>query len=353
MEQVNDEMWMLDLVSCPVFCVRENVIIKVNDAARPYMLEAGQKVLPLLATGQEEYAAFQGGSLCLTLTLAGQNHSATVTREKDFDVFSLEQSASSQVLQAMDLVARELRSPLSQLMAGISRLECQLQDSSALAPVNQGIYQVLRIVNNISDTNRFSAVENCRMQILNICGIVDEAFAAAAAVLEKAGYTLRYEGFPESVYCQTDKEILARGIQSILSNAVKFTPKGGMIDAVLTKRGSKLYLCVQDSGCGIPQEAKANLFHRYRRQPGVEEGRCGLGMGMSLISAAAAAHGGTVLVDHPGDAGTRITLSLAIRSSEVSQLRSTTVQVDYTGGYDPLLVELSESLPPSFYQREM
>lgn len=353
MEQINDEMWMLDLVSCPVFCVRKNVIIKVNDAARQYMLEAGQEVIPLLATGREEYAAFQSGSLYLTLTIAGQNHGAAVTREKDFDVFSLEQTADCQQLQAMDLVARELRSPLSQLMAGISRLEGRLQDPGALAPVNQGIYQVLRIVNNISDTSRFSNGENCRMQTLNICGVVDEAFAGAAAVLETAGYSLRYHGFPEPIYCQTDPEILKRGIQSILSNAVKFTPKGSTIDASLTKRGGKLYLCVQDSGSGIPQEVKVNLFRRYRRQPGVEEGRCGLGLGMSLISAAASAHGGTVLVDHPDGAGTRITMSLAIRTSESPQLHSTTLQVDYTGGYDPLLIELSESLPPSFYGKEI
>ena len=71
---------------------------------------------------------------------------------------------------------------------------------------------------------------------------------------------------------------------------------------------------------------------------------------MVLIRSAATHHGGTVLVDRPSGAGTRITMTLAIRKSDDSQLRSPICKIDYAGGRDRTLIELSECLPPDAYE---
>jgi hypothetical protein len=72
---------------------------------------------------------------------------------------------------------------------------------------------------------------------------------------------------------------------------------------------------------------------------------------MVLIRSAAAAHGGTVLMEHPEGMGARITMSLAIRQTS-GQLRSNVLMVDYAGERDHGLIELAESLPARLYEKE-
>ena len=67
MEEKKDTLGMLDLVIRPGFCVKENQIIKVNQAAGSLFITPGTDIRPLLLTGAEEYAAFTGGCLYLSL----------------------------------------------------------------------------------------------------------------------------------------------------------------------------------------------------------------------------------------------------------------------------------------------
>ena len=111
-----------------------------------------------------------------------------------------------------------------------------------------------------------------------------------------------------------------------------------------------LYLTVQDTGTGIPEALRGSLFSRYQRQPAIEDGRFGLGLGLVLVRSAAAHHGGTVLVDSPKGIGTRVTMTLAIRQDIPKGFRSPILRVDYSGERDHGLVELSDVLPAECYR---
>ena len=113
-----------------------------------------------------------------------------------------------------------------------------------------------------------------------------------------------------------------------------------------------VYFSVQDSGCGIEESFRGNLFSRYTREPGLEDSRHGIGLGLSLICSVAALHGGTVLVDHPLETGTRVTMTMAIRSGSSTTLHSPRIRVDYAGEWDHSLLELSDILPTSLYESQ-
>ena len=210
---------------------------------------------------------------------------------------------------------------------------------------------MLRIVGNMSDAYRYSKESQSHMEIRDICAIWDEFFSNSAQLIAHAGIKLQYTGLQESVYCLIDSEKLERAANNILSNAAKFCAKGSTIDVRLTRRGSMLYLSVQDDGSGIPQQLRSSVYSRFHRQPGIEDGRFGIGLGMVLIRSAAAIHGGTVLIEQLPSQGTRITMTMQIRQSGDSAVRSPAFRVDYAGEQDHRLIELSESLPTSLYAK--
>ena len=188
------------------------------------------------------------------------------------------------------------------------------------------------------------------MEVRNISGLVNEIFTKAATLVQSAGLHLEYSGIPESIYSLVSPDLLERAVLNAISNAIKFTPAGGTIQAKLTRRERKLYLSIQDNGSGIPEELRSTLFSRYTREPGVEDGRYGIGLGLVIIRSAAAQHGGTVLVDHPQDCGTRITMTLSIRPGAGNTVRSPLLRVDYAGERDHGLLELSDVLPAELYK---
>ena len=134
--------------------------------------------------------------------------------------------------------------------------------------------------------------------------------------------------------------------------AIKFAAKGANVNAVLVRKGHMLYLTVEDSGTGIAQNIRGNVYARYLRQPGIEDGRYGIGLGMVLIRAAASAHGGTVLIETPQDQGTRITMTMEINQATDSVVRAPLYRIDYAGEKNHQLIELSETLPLSAYQKD-
>lgn len=354
MEENKETLGVLDLMIRPAFCVKNQKIVKVNSAAEGLTLSTGTDISTLLQTGREEYAAFDGGCLYLMLNIAGQSTGASVTRIDDFDVFTLEQDTDQAELRSMALAARELREPLSSVMITADRLfpmsalEEDTEIREQVARLNRGLFQMLRILGNMSDAGRSSAVS--RQESREIGSLFREIFEKAENLIAHTGLTLTYEGLPDTIYCLADAEQLERAVLNILSNAIKFTPKGGTIEARLTRKGRFLRLSVQDSGSGIAESVQGSIFGRYLRQPSLEDSRFGIGLGMVLIRSAATNHGGAVLIDQPAGKGTRITMTLAIRQNKDAVLHSPVMRVDYAGERDHGLLELSDCLPVALYE---
>lgn len=352
MEVKKDGFGMLDLMIRPGFCVKGNQIIKVNPAAESLLLTIGTDVRSLLLTGQEEYEAFDGGCLYLKLKLTTQGCGATVTRMDDCDVFILDQESDDSALRCLALAARELREPLTSIMISAERILPQTSPdaSEQAARLNRGLHQLLRIIGNMSDASHCGAVSH--RELRDISALFDEIFEKAQNLIRHTGLTLRYEGLSNELLCLVDGEQLERSVLNMLSNAVKFTPKGGFIDARLTRRNRMLQLSITDSGSGIAESMLGTVFNRYLRQPGIEDSRFGMGLGMVLIRSAASNHGGTVLIDQPDGKGTRITMTMAIRQNPDGMLRSPVMRIDYAGERDHGLIELSDCLPIHVYEKE-
>lgn len=343
MDNLTERNTVLDTLVLPAFLVRGGSIVQANLAAAGLMIQPGTPVRQLLHTGIREYGEFSQGRMYLTLSLDGTLRGATVTKLNDDDLFQLEQDENRE-LTALSLAAMQLREPLTKALISAERLYDPQSGDEALR-LNRGLYQMLRILGNMAD----AAEPSFHPETVDICGVIREIFEKASALLDRSGRSVRFTGPDTPVYGLADSQQLERAILNILSNAVKFAPTVSPIEASLQRRDQMLQLSIRDSGCGIGQELLPTLFSRYLREPGIEDSKSGLGLGMVLIKAAAQCHGGTVLVDTPEDGGTRITLTLAIRQRKDDILRSPVMLVDRYGERDHALIELSDVLPPELY----
>ena len=355
MEQQESTAGILNLMVQPTFTVQNGVIALVNTAAEGYMLKPGTPIAELLHTGKEEYAAFSQGCLYLSLSIAGVPCGASVRRMGNFDIFTLEQESEQAELQAMALAAQRLREPLSNVMSVADRLfplseeDDDPETKEQVSRINRGLFQMLRIVSNMSDAYRYCQQAEPRLSVQNVTEVIGEIFDKTIPMLAHGGVTLTFSNLPKAVFSLVDLEKLERGIHNILSNAVKFSPKGSPIAAKLTQQGNRLFLTVQSDG---NSDIRYNVHNRFQRQPGLEDSRYGIGLGMVLIRSAATAHGGTILMDQPENGGTRITMTMAIRQNPSSMVRTSTFNIDYAGERDHALIELSDVLPPSLYESE-
>ena len=349
MEFQTDLPGWLNRYSCPAFFVKENIITACNQSAEALLLAPGTDIRELLLTGKEEYAAFQNGCLYLKLKLSPKGCGASVTREDHTDLFLLDQEPEDADLRSLALAARELRNPLSNLMIAADALKTLeapgLRDQ--LARLNRSLHQMHRLINNMSDAGR--------NDLLTPAGIHDwdrfirDIFEKIQTQLENTRVTLTYDGLSAPVYGLVNIGQMERAVLNIVSNAIKFMPEGGTIHAELIRKQNMLHLSIRDSGSGIAENVLGNVFTRYQRQPGIEDSRYGIGLGMVLIRNAAADHGGTVLIDRPEGSGTRVTMTMAIRQ-DAPTLR-TPVLSPLVEGVPQILTELSEILPWECYKK--
>ncbi len=349
MDQSNHPFALLDWVERPAFCVADGRIAAVNEAASQFQVSTGMSVSPLLGEHAPAYQALTEGCLYLTLTISGIPCSASVQRMDGFDLFLIEQS--NEQLRTLALAAQHLRIPLANVMTASDRLFSQFdreETTIQVNQINQGLYQILRIISNMSDAAAYQASAPVRMETVNFTAIANEFIEKARAMTENTGITIEYSGLKEPVLGLANPEQIERAFYNLLSNAIKFTSAGQTIEIKLTKSNHQLSFTICNPGA--PKKT-GDLFTGYRRTAGLEDSRKGVGLGLTLVRAAAGAHNGTVLIDHPDGTHTRVTMTIAIQKDAASDcVHSPVIRVgDYAGGRDKGLLELSEVLDSSAY----
>ena len=323
-----------ELLDRPAFCVEDGLITALNPAARGFALSEGMSVSELLASGQEAYAEFTAGCLTLEMSLPGGTVCATVTALDRGRLFTLEPETAEDDLRLLSLAAQALRDPLSDVMALVDSLPTETR----LRPeINRGLHRLLRIVGNMTPQPAF------RPEMIELNALLREVWDQTQPACEAKGIRFTFTPSPAPVYTAADGRLLTRAIHNLLSNSMKFSP-GSQVRLELLRSGSTCRIRYFDSGASLPPEP----FTRYLREPGLEDPRRGLGMGLRLVRTAATAHGGTVLMTAPRGGGVLTDIRLPIRQD--TTVHSPLLRIGYTGEWDPLLVELSDVLPPEFYK---
>jgi len=118
-----------------------------------------------------------------------------------------------------------------------------------------------------------------------------------------------------------DQIQLYRMLLNIISNSIKYTQPGGIIEISLEVENEAAVIAIKDSGVGISEEHLQQIFDRfYRVDAARNRADGGTGLGLSIVKAIVNAHGGNINVDSVVDEGTTFTITLPLKSNGQTDL---------------------------------
>ena len=210
-------------------------------------------------------------------------------------------------------VAHELRTPLTIVRGTLEGLIDGVTETTParLSSVHDDILRLTRLV---EDLEMLAAADSAgpivKLDVVDLAGVAEQAVADFAPQFEAADVRLSLRAEPALV--GGDPHRLRQVISNLLTNALKFTPAGGEVTITVRQDTESVYLTISDTGIGIPSEERERIFDRFWRGPAAR-GIAGSGIGLTVVSELANAHGGAVHVESEPGRGTVMTVSLPAR----------------------------------------
>ncbi|MBU5625695.1 sensor histidine kinase [Oscillibacter sp. MSJ-2] len=214
------------------------------------------------------------------------------------------------------------------------------------AKLYQAYYRLVRLVINLSEADSMESANPLPLKNYEIVRMVQDLYWRVKPQADLLGLEFQFTCRESEHVVAMNQRGLDRMVLNLLSNAFKFTPKGGnvVMDLKFVRRMG--ILSISDNGTGINEERMETLFCRYTDTNRMEPYPHGMGLGLPVCRRIARGLGGSLLVESKEGLGTRVTCSFPDRrvNMEVSDSGA-----DYTGGKNPTLVELADALPEAAF----
>ena len=220
------------------------------------------------------------------------------------------------------LVSHELRTPLtsiigySELLAEVERENLSEQGRRFIEVIERNSRRELSLVGDLLLLTKITAgtfeIELGRADLTELAA---SALEAARPAAEQAEVELSLEaGVPNVV--DGDPHRLAQVVDNLVSNAIKFTPRGGRVAVKVERTPGAVALEVTDTGIGIEQDDLGRLFDRMYRAGEAERRHIqGTGLGLTIVKAIVDAHEATIAVTSEPEKGTTFRVELPVREA--------------------------------------
>src|SRR4051794_32936300 len=211
--------------------------------------------------------------------------------------------------EVLGTVAHDLRNPLSVILG---RAE-MMNELAAMNPVpldkikdqlghiRGSASQLTGMVNDLISDAMMNALDIAiKREPIDLATMLSEIAASNRALAEKKGQTIRLTSPPHQVWsCDPDR--LREAVENLVSNAIKYSPVGGIIELSMVVNGEGAVIRVEDHGAGLSQDDLARVFGRFQRLSAKPTGgENSTGLGLSIVKRITELHGGRVSAESPG-----------------------------------------------------
>jgi signal transduction histidine kinase len=197
------------------------------------------------------------------------------------------------------MLGHELRNPLSTI-----RMAVEMEKRDAARPPATRTFEVIdrqsshlaRIVDDLLDVARITHGKiTLRREPVNVVDLVQRAAAQLELSAPTHRVTFVAEAPAEACIVDADRSRIEQIVANLLSNAWKYTPEGGAIEAKVARRDERVEITVTDTGVGMSPELIARVFDPFSQADAtLARSKGGLGLGLTVVRELATMHGGEV-----------------------------------------------------------
>jgi signal transduction histidine kinase/ActR/RegA family two-component response regulator len=223
-------------------------------------------------------------------------------------------------------LAHELRNPLAPVRNAIHVLQRQSPESSGSQSLRDIIARqvavMARLIDDLMDVSRINQGRiELQRELVDLSRVIELAVEASRPHIDEGGHTLTLVRPEADILIDADVTRLAQVFVNLLTNAAKYTDRGGRIELAVLRRDSEVEVAVKDNGIGIPAEHMEEVFVMFAQvEAAASRSRGGLGIGLSLVKHLVEMHGGRVEAHSPGlGRGSEFVVSLPLKSADVEQ----------------------------------
>jgi len=248
-------------------------------------------------------------------------------------------------------VSHELRTPLNTIRLWSRMLasgKIQLEEAhEGILMIERAAVAQQQLIDDLLDVSRIASGKfRLALRDTQLSQAIESAIESVRPVAATRKVVLESALSADVGVVRADPDRLTQVVWNLLTNAVKFTPSGGVVRVTLSKQANDgIEIVVQDSGIGIRPEFLPHVFDRFRQaDSGTTRQHSGLGLGLSIAKQLVELHGGTISASSQGEGrGARFTVRLPHLEGPVEPSQSDgsdrVVQARDLSGIDILLVE--------------
>jgi signal transduction histidine kinase len=206
----------------------------------------------------------------------------------------------------IEALGQELRPPLNSILGWSRLMELGRLDAAEIQTAGQTVSRNARhLAHLVDDLLDLSAVTSGKIRVdpeeTDICEIVEAALEILQPMAKAKGVQLRKDFSSPECLVFGDPHRLQQVIWHLVSNAIKFTPRGGLALVTLRSSGSDCEITVTDTGTGIASDMLPYVFDQFwRADTSPDQRLSGLGLGLALAKRFVELHGGTVTATSAG-----------------------------------------------------
>ncbi len=232
------------------------------------------------------------------------------------------EAANKAKLDFLASMSHELRTPLNAIAGYVQLLDMQVA-GPVLDEQRRFLARIRRaqdlLLGRINDMLNFVKIDSgtltYSLRPVALHSILAGLDVMIQPQLIERGLTYQYLPADPDLVVRVDSEKLEQILLNLLSNATKFTPRGGSITLAATRHGSRVEVTVSDTGVGIPPDRLAAIFEPFvQLDPSLTREREGTGLGLAISRDLARAMGGEVTVKSTPGSGSVFTLALPAHS---------------------------------------
>jgi len=210
-------------------------------------------------------------------------------------------------------VNHELRTPLTLMLAPLKAiLDNKMGEVSpvlrdTLETMQRNGYKLLKLINNLLDLTKLEEGKmRLKIRTVNFTDFTSSLLASVKPLADQKKIKLFFQHPPQPIDLTIDPDQFEKVTLNLLSNALKFTPKGGRITIYIEDREKTIVMAVEDTGIGIPANMLETIFDRFSQVDGSSSRpQEGTGIGLSLAREIVTLHQGTIRAESELGKGSR------------------------------------------------